>query len=236
MKMLLNAENISAGYKNIDVLRKVNLTIVENKITTLIGVNGAGKSTLVKALMGMIPLQEGTISYKGKQIEQEPVHKRASEGISLCPEGRQLFPKMSVLQNLELGAYSIKSKQEVNEMLTRVYDMLPKLKDRSNQKAGTLSGGEQEMVAIGRALMANPELLILDEPSWGLAPKMVEEVMKIAQEIKDNGTTVLLVEQNANSALKIADYAYVLDIGEVVLEGTGESVRNDEQVKEIYIG
>lgn len=234
--MLLKAENISADYKNIGVLRKVNIAVEKNTITTLIGVNGAGKSTLVKALMGIVPLQEGIISYKEKQIEDEPVHKRASEGISLCPEGRQLFPKMTVLQNLELGAFSIKSKQEVNEMLNQVYDMLPKLKERSNQKAGTLSGGEQEMVSIGRALMAKPELLILDEPSWGLAPKMVEEVMKIAKEIKKTGTTILLVEQNANSALKIADYAYVLDIGEIVLEGTGKSVREDKQVKEIYIG
>jgi branched-chain amino acid transport system ATP-binding protein len=234
--MLLDVKNLKVAYKGIQVVNGVNFSVQEGKITVLIGANGAGKSSIIKALMGLVPPTGGEVWYAGDNLVRTPPHKMASLGISLCPEGRQLFPEMTVTENLEMGAFTRKDRKEVKQELETMFTRFLRLGERKNQKAGTLSGGEQEMVAIARSLMAKPRLLILDEPSWGLAPMMVEEVMQIVQEVNRQGTTILLIEQNANVALGIADYAYVLDVGDIVIEGTGSELLEDEKVKQIYLG
>lgn len=234
--MLLNVKGLRVAYQGTEVVHGVDFSVEEGKITVLVGANGAGKTSILKAIMGLVKAKAGEVKFESTDLFSLPPYRRISLGISLCPEGRQLFPDMSVAENLEMGAYTIKDKAKVKEQLQSVYDQFPRLAERKDQKAGTLSGGEQEMLAIARALMVKPRLLILDEPSWGLAPMMVEEVMNIIQKINQQGTTILLVEQNANSALKICDYGYVLDVGEVVIHGTGEALLKDQKVKEIYIG
>lgn len=234
--MLLEVRDLKVAYKETEVVHGVNFNVEENKITVIIGGNGAGKTSTIKAVMGVVPPTGGEIRYASKKIDQVPPHKMATLGISLCPEGRQLFPKMTVYENLEMGAYVRKDANAVKKDIELMFTRFPRLGERKNQKAGTLSGGEQEMVAIARALMADPKLLILDEPSWGLAPMMVEEVMRIIQDINRQGTTILLVEQNVNVALGIADQAYVFDTGNIVIEGTGAELLEDEKVKEIYLG
>ncbi|MEH7382787.1 ABC transporter ATP-binding protein [Bacillus sp. JJ1533] len=234
--MLLRVKGLKVAYKGIEVVHGVDFTVKEGEITVLIGSNGAGKSSIIKAIMGLISKQQGELLFLDNNLSSLSPNKMAALGISLCPEGRQLFPEMTVTENLEMGAFARKDKKEIKKDIERMFDRFPRLGERANQRAGTLSGGEQEMVAIARALMARPKLLILDEPSWGLAPLMVEEVMKIIKEINSEGTTILLIEQNASMALAIADNAYVLDVGKIVIEGTGKDLIENEKVKQVYLG
>jgi branched-chain amino acid transport system ATP-binding protein len=234
---MLSVKNLSVSYGGIIAVDRVSFECEKGKMTIIIGANGAGKSSIIRAVMGVLKSESDGIYYERKDISKIKPHKRSGMGICLCPEGRQLFPDMTVDENLEMGAYARKDKEGVAADFKAIYEKFPRLKERSKQRAGTLSGGEQEMLAIARALMGKPKLLIMDEPSWGLAPIMVEEVMKIARQINEEmGVTVLLVEQNANVALRFCDYAYVLDVGQVAMYGTGKEMSNDPKVKEIYLG
>jgi len=202
----------------------------------LIGANGAGKTTTLKTISGLLRPRSGSIMYKNQDITQVPPEKIVGLGISQVPEGRRVFPSMSVLENLEMGAYLRNDKKQIAQDMDNVFSRFPRLKERYKQMAGTLSGGEQQMLAIGRALMAKPELLLMDEPSMGLAPLLVKEIFEIIKDINKRGTTILLVEQNANMALSIADKAYVIETGEIVLQGTAQELMNSEQVKKAYLG
>ena len=233
---LLELKNISAHYGDVRVLWGVSLSVREAKIATLVGANGAGKSTTLKAISGVVRLDEGEIAFAGERIDRLPAHVIAARGIAHVPEGRRLFPLMSVKENLELGAVRPDARRLRSQSFDRVYTLFPKLKERESQMAGTLSGGEQQMVAIARGLMARPRLLILDEPSLGLAPIIVQEMFDIIQTINREGITVLLVEQNVHQSLKLADRAYVLENGRVVLDGTGKDLLDDERVREAYLG
>src|SRR5690625_1172236 len=233
--MSLEIKNISISYKGLEAVRNVSFNVEEGKITVIIGANGVGKSSILKGIMGIVKPTQGQVLFKGQDILKLSSSKRTSIGIAMCPEGRQLFHKMTVQENLEMGAYSLKT-NTLEKDLNEIYERFSRLSERRYQRAETLSGGEQELVAIARSLMAKPELLILDEPSWGLAPIMIDEVINIIKEINEAGTTILLVEQNANLALKIADYAYVLDVDGFVMEGTGEELLNNKEVQRIYLG
>jgi ABC-type branched-chain amino acid transport systems, ATPase component len=233
--MNLDVKHLRIAYKGIEVVHGVSFTVRQGAITVIIGANGAGKTSILKGLMGIVKPTGGEARYGEIDLLKLPAHKKAAAGISLCPEGRQLFPQMTVLENLEMGAYSRKDKQ-IRRDIERIFERFPRLAERRNQKAGTLSGGEQEMLAIARAMMPNPNLLILDEPSWGLAPIMVDEVASIIRDINRQGTTILLIEQNANVALRMADRAYVLDVGNIVMDGTGEELLKNKTVQEIYLG
>lgn len=234
---MLKINNITVAYKGVEVVHDVSFNVEQGKFTVLIGANGAGKSTILKAITGLHHASSGQILFDGKNIVNEKPHKIAAMGIALCPEGRQLFPDMPVWENMEMGAYTRNNKAEIKNDMEKIFDLFPRLAERKNQKARTLSGGEQEMLAIARALMANPKMLILDEPSWGLAPLMVKEVMAMVKRInRETGMTILLVEQNANAALENADYAYVLDIGKIAMHGTCEALLADSKVQEIYLG
>jgi len=233
--MSLEIKNISISYKGLEAVRNVSFNVEEGKITVIIGANGVGKSSILKGIMGIVKPTQGQVLFKGQDILKLSSSKRTSSGIAMCPEGRQLFHKMTVQENLEMGAYSLKT-NTLEKDLNEIYERFSRLSERRYQRAETLSGGEQELVAIARSLMAKPELLILDEPSWGLAPIMIDEVINIIKEINEAGTTILLVEQNANLALKIADYAYVLDVDGFVMEGTGEELLNNKEVQRIYLG
>jgi len=234
---MLKINNIHVAYKGVEVIHDVSFGVESGRFTVLIGANGAGKSTVIKSITGLHHASRGEILFDGKNIISEKPHKIAAMGIALCPEGRQLFPDMPVWENMEMGAYTRNNKAEIKADMDMVFDLFPRLAERKNQKARTLSGGEQEMLAIARALMAKPKLLILDEPSWGLAPLMVKEVMNMVKTInRETGMTILLVEQNANAALENADYAYVLDIGKIAIQGTPEQLLADSKVKEIYLG
>lgn len=234
---MLKINNIHVAYKGVEVIHDVSFDVESGKFTVLIGANGAGKSTVIKSITGLHHANRGSIIFDGKNIINEKPHKIAAMGIALCPEGRQLFPDMPVWENMEMGAYTRNNKAEIKADMEMVFDLFPRLAERKSQKARTLSGGEQEMLAIARALMAKPKLLILDEPSWGLAPLMVKEVMTMVKTInRETGMTILLVEQNANAALENADYAYVLDIGKIAIQGTPEELLADSKVKEIYLG
>ncbi len=232
---MLTLENIKAGYGHIMALKGISLKVPEGSIVSLIGANGAGKSTTMKTIMGIIKPQEGTITFEGLSIGGKATHDIVYSGISLVPEGRQILQGMTVLENLELGAFQRKD-NEISADIQKVYERFPILEERKNQYGGTLSGGQQQMLAIGRALMARPKLLLLDEPSMGLAPLVVEEIFQVIQDIKAAGTTILLVEQNARKALSIADYAYVMETGKIVLEGKGAEVAKDPKVMEAYLG
>ncbi|BDF57564.1 ABC transporter ATP-binding protein [Christensenellaceae bacterium] len=233
---MLKVENLVTCYGSIQVLHGLSFKAETGKITVLIGTNGAGKTTTMKTIMGMMPAKSGSITWNGKELNKMKSHEVTKSGLSLCPEGRQLFPEMTVHENLIMGAYTRTDKNEIAESIEEVFGWFPRLKDRSNQQAGTLSGGEQEMLAIARALMAKPDLLMLDEPSWGLAPILVEEVGEIIRNINSRGKSVLLVEQNTQMALDLADYVYVLETGNIVIEGTAEELSKDKTIQETYLG
>lgn len=233
---MLEVDKIDVYYGPIHALKEVSLTVNEGDIVSLIGANGAGKTTTLKTISGLLRPKNGSIKFKGKEISSRPAQEIVNLGISQVPEGRRVFPEMSVQENLEMGAYLRRDKQEVARDFDQVFDRFPRLKERSRQLAGTLSGGEQQMLAIGRALMARPTLLLLDEPSMGLAPLLVREIFEIVKNINENGTTILLVEQNARMALSIANYAYVLETGVVVLEGEAAGMLESDEVKQAYLG
>lgn len=233
---MLKVSDINVYYGNIQALKGVSLEINQGEIVTLIGANGAGKSTLLKTISGLLKPKQGDILFKDTSIKGKAAQSIVKKGISHVPEGRRVFANMTILENLELGAYLRKDKAGIKQDLEKVYHLFPRLLERQKQQAGTLSGGEQQMLAMGRALMAKPELLLLDEPSMGLAPLLVKQIFSIVQEINNAGTTILLVEQNANLALSIADRAYVVETGRIVLSGQAEELTTSEEVKKAYLG
>lgn len=234
--MLLAVENLHVSYGGIRALKGISFEVAEGKIVALIGANGAGKSTTLRTICGLVRPADGQIEYKGAVINKVPPYKIVSMGISQVPEGRRVFTRLTVLENLEMGAYSRSSSQEVKESLANVFKRFPRLQERKSQLAGTLSGGEQQMLAMGRALMSRPQLLLMDEPSMGLAPMLVEEIFSIIREINNSGTTILLVEQNAHMALSVADSAYVLETGEIALSGPAADMANNPEVRKAYLG
>jgi branched-chain amino acid transport system ATP-binding protein len=233
---MLAAENVSAGYGMIQILWDVSFKIKEKEIVSIIGPNGAGKTTLVKTIMGLLPAKTGTIQFKGKNIENLPPYEIVKKKISLIPEGRDIFPRMTVEENILLGAYTINDKQQVKVSQERIYQIFPVLRKKEKSLAQTLSGGEQQMLVIGRSLMSSPELLILDEPSLGLAPIIVAKVLDTLRQINDDGVAVLLVEQNIRDSLNIADRAYVLEEGKIIIEGEGRELLSNDHIKEVYLG
>jgi branched-chain amino acid transport system ATP-binding protein len=234
--LVLEVEDIHTFYGSIEALKGISLEVGEGEIVTLIGANGAGKSTTLRSINGLNHPREGRIKFQGEDITERPAHEIVKMGISQSPEGRRVFSRMSVLENLQMGAYQRQNKGEIREDLERVYSLFPRLQERKGQKAGTLSGGEQQMVAIGRALMARPKLLLLDEPSMGLAPIFVEKIFEIVKEINEQGTPILLVEQNALLALDVAKRGYVLETGHVALADSAKALRENEQVRKTYLG
>ncbi len=233
---MLQIQEIEVYYGAIHAIKKLSLEVEQGTIVTLIGANGAGKTTTLKTISGLLRPKTGAITYKGKDITKVAPEKIVSLGISQVPEGRRVFQEMSVQENLEMGAYLRKDKKGIAEDMEGVFGRFPRLKERRKQLAGTLSGGEQQMLAIGRALMARPELMLMDEPSMGLAPLLVKEIFEIIQDINAKGTTILLVEQNANMALSIANKAYVIETGEIVLQGSAQELLKSEDVKKAYLG
>jgi branched-chain amino acid transport system ATP-binding protein len=236
MKTLLQLENVHSGYGLIEVLKGINLTVGEGEIVTVLGANGAGKSTTLMTISGINPCRQGRILFNNSPIQHHPPHEIVRLGISQVPEGRHIFPRLTVRENLDMGAFQRNSDQSVSDDLDHVLTSFPVLKERESQLGGTLSGGEQQMLAISRALMARPKLLLLDEPSLGLAPLIVAKIFDIIREINRGGTTILLVEQNANMALHVAQRGYVLETGRIVLEDTAENLIKNEQVKKSYLG
>ncbi|HHU86991.1 MAG TPA: ABC transporter ATP-binding protein [Peptococcaceae bacterium] len=234
--MLLNVDNVTVSYGGVRALRGISCQVEEGEIVALIGANGAGKSTTLKAICGLVRPQSGTITYNKKVLNKMPPHKIVSMGISQVPEGRRVFTRLTVLENLEMGGYTRKKAGEVKDSIKNVFKRFPRLEERKSQLAGTLSGGEQQMLAMGRALMSRPRLLLLDEPSMGLAPMLVQEIFSIILEINQAGTTILLVEQNANMALSIANRAYVLETGEIVLSGSASEMADNPDVRKAYLG
>jgi branched-chain amino acid transport system ATP-binding protein len=232
---VLEVDDIHVFYGSIEALKGISLTVNEGEIVTLIGSNGAGKSTTLRAISGLNPPKTGTIKFRGREIHELLGYQVAELGIAQAPEGRRIFSRMTVLENLEMGAFTRNDKQ-IREDIERVYELFPRLKEREKQKGGTMSGGEQQMLAIGRALMANPKLLLLDEPSLGLAPVIVDKIYEIIREINQRGVTILLVEQNANYALDVSHRGYVLETGTVVLSNDSDALRNDEAVQRAYLG
>ncbi|MDX6379721.1 MAG: branched-chain amino acid transport system ATP-binding protein [Rubrobacteraceae bacterium] len=229
-------ENIHSYYGHIEALRGISLTVEEGEIVTLIGSNGAGKTTTLRSIHGILPPREGKIIFRGEEIQGAPAHDMIKKGIAQSPEGRRIFHRMTVLENLEMGAYHRNDRAEIAQDMDRVFDLFPRLKERIKQEAGTMSGGEQQMLAIGRSLMSRPKLLLLDEPSMGLAPVLVERIYETVEEINKQGTTILLVEQNANVALEIATRGYVLESGSIVNAASAENLRQDPKVREAYLG
>jgi branched-chain amino acid transport system ATP-binding protein len=234
--VILKVDDIHTYYGTIQALKGISLEVHEGEIVTLIGANGAGKSTTLRSINGLNHPREGTITFQGSNITETAAHEIVKMGISQSPEGRHVFSRMSVLENLEMGAYQRENRAEISQDLDRVYTLFPRLQERRVQKAGTLSGGEQQMLAMGRALMARPKLLLLDEPSMGLAPIFVEKIFEIIREINDQGTPILLVEQNALMALDIANRGYVLETGHVALADDAKALRDNEQVRKTYLG
>ncbi len=234
--MLLELKNIVSCYGNIKALKGISLSVEEGKIVTLIGANGAGKSTTMKSIMGVMKPVEGQVFFQGKEITGEKPYQVVSQGLVLVPEGRQILQSMTVQENLEMGAYQRKDKEGIAADLEKIFNHFPRLKERAGQYGGTLSGGEQQMLAIGRAMMARPKMMLLDEPSMGLAPLVVQQIFDVVKEINEGGTTVLLVEQNARKALQIADYAYVMETGKIVLEGPAKEVAANPSVMAAYLG
>jgi branched-chain amino acid transport system ATP-binding protein len=233
---LLEVEDVHTFYGNIEALKGISLTVEEGECVTLIGSNGAGKSTTLRSISGLTPPQQGSINFDGKELSETPPQEIVSLGISLSPEGRHVFPRMTVKENLELGAYLRRDSSEMEQDFERVFTLFPRLKERERQKGGTLSGGEQQMLAIGRALMARPKLLLLDEPSMGIAPILVERIYETIAEINEQGTTILLVEQNANFALDVSSRGYVLEIGKVAVSDNCDALRENPEVKRAYLG
>jgi len=232
---MLTVDDLRVAYGAIEVIHGISLEVNEGECVALIGANGAGKSSTLKAICGLVPAKTGRITLKGRDITNQPGHAVVRAGITMCPEGRQVFPQMSTVQNLRMGAYARRDTDQAAD-LDEMMDMFPILRERAHQAAGTLSGGEQEMLAIARALMARPELLIFDEPSLGLAPKIVAEVGETIARIKAMGKTILLVEQNSAMALRLADRAYLFEAGEIVLSGTGEELQSHPEVAKAYLG
>lgn len=233
---MLTVDSLNVHYGVIHALHDVSLEVKEGEIVTLIGSNGAGKSTTLLALSGLLQPSSGTITFNGKDVKTLAPHERVVAGLVQVPEGRRVFSSMSVAENLDLGSYTRRDKAQVAADLKEVYDLFPRLAERKKQAAGTMSGGEQQMLAVGRALMSRPRLLLLDEPSLGLAPLLVKEIFNVIRRIRDRGVTVLLVEQNAHLSLEIADRAYVLEIGRVIMEGPAQQIAGDPRVKEAYLG
>ncbi len=233
---LLEIEDMHSYYGHIHALQGISLTVEEGEVVTLIGSNGAGKTTTLRSIHGILPPREGRIVFAGEEIQGTPAHELIGKGIAQSPEGRKIFFRMTVLENLEMGAYHRSDHSEVRRDMNRVFELFPRLKERTKQEAGTMSGGEQQMLAIGRALMSRPKLLLLDEPSMGLAPVLVERIFQIIREINEQGTTILLVEQNANVALEIATRGYVLETGKIVNSAPAEKLREDPKVREAYLG
>ena len=231
---LLYIKDLKVSYGGIEAIKGISLNVEKGEIVTLIGANGAGKSTTLRAISGLVPLREGTITYDGQVISGQSPQKIVSEGIGMVPEGRRVFPNLTVLENLRVGAYL--RKDDLTPDIEHVYQLFPRLKERSWQMAGTLSGGEQQMLAVGRAMMMRPKLMMMDEPSLGLAPLVIRDIFKIIQTLHEEGITILLVEQNANAALRIADSAYVLETGRITMHGTGRELLDNPQVKEAYLG
>lgn len=233
---MLTLENVSVNYGAIEALTNITLHIEQGEVVTLIGANGAGKTTTLRTITGLLEPKEGRVMYEGKQISGMPTHKLVPMGIAMSPEGRGVFANLSVRENLEMGAFIRKDKKGIADDMERGFTLFPRLKEREQQKAGTLSGGEQQMLAMARALMSRPRLLLLDEPSLGLAPLVVHSIFKAIDEIKAEGTTILLVEQNANAALNHSDRAYVLETGRIVMQGDSKELAADPGVKEAYLG
>jgi branched-chain amino acid transport system ATP-binding protein len=233
---LLRIKDLNVYYGGIHALKGISLNVAEEKVITLIGANGAGKSTLLRTVTGLVTAAGGSIKFFGREILGMPTHRITQEGIAMAPEGRKVFVNVSVHENLLMGAYNRADRGEIQKDIEMVFKTFPRLKERAHQSAGTLSGGEQQMLAVGRALMSRPKLLLLDEPSLGLAPLLIREVFRIIRKINQEGTTILLIEQNAMAALHVADYCYVLETGSIVLEGTGKELLNDRRVKEAYLG
>jgi len=232
---ILEVNNLEAYYGGIQALKGINLTVGEGEIVTLIGSNGAGKSSTLKAISGLVKVKNGSVSFQGKDITNKPAHETTLLGVAHVPEGRKIFSGLTVKENLLMGAFSVKKKSIIQERMEIVFDHFPKLKERYEQKGGTMSGGEQQMLAIGRALMMNPKLLMLDEPSMGLAPIIVEQIFEIIKQLNREGITVLLVEQNAYQALNVAHRGYVIQNGSIVLSGKGSELIANEEIKEAYL-
>ena len=233
---MLKVDHLSVHYGVIQAVKDVSFEVNEGEVVTLIGANGAGKTSILRTISGLVRPSAGEISFLGKEIQKEPARKIVASGLSQVPEGRHVFPGMTVLENLELGAFLRCDREENQKNLKKIFDRFPRLEERKSQDAATLSGGEQQMLAMGRALMSQPKLLLLDEPSMGLAPIFIQEIFDIIQDIQKQGTTVLLIEQNANKALAIANRGYVLETGKIVLSGTGEELLASEEVRKAYLG
>ena len=233
---MLKVENLSVHYGMIQAVRDVSFEVNEGEVVSLIGANGAGKTTILRTLSGLVRPSAGKIQFLGKEIQKLPAQKIVAGGLSQVPEGRHVFPGLTVMENLEMGAFLKKNREENQANLKKVFSRFPRLEERKNQDAATLSGGEQQMLAMGRALMSTPKLLLLDEPSMGLAPIFIQEIFDIIQDIQKQGTTVLLIEQNANNALAISDRGYVLETGKIVLSGTGKELASSEEVRKAYLG
>ena len=233
---MLEVKGLKVSYGGIKALDGVSFQVEQGQIVTLIGANGAGKSTALRAISGLVPVQGGSVSFLGEDITGKDTQKIVQKGIAMVPEGRRVFPNLTVLENLKVGAYLRNDNEGILKSAQYVYEMFPRLKERSWQMAGTLSGGEQQMLAVGRALMARPKLMMMDEPSLGLAPLVVRDIFAIIRRVAEEGITVLLIEQNANAALRAAQYGYVLEVGHVALEGTGEELLLNPQVRDAYLG
>ena len=235
-EILLSVKDVEVYYGMIRALKGVSLDVKKGEIVALIGANGAGKTTMLHTITGLIPLKSGTITYKGQELNKIPAHKIVYMGMAHVPEGRRVFQQLSVYDNLKLGAYTRRDKKEIAESLKSVYQHFPRLAERKNQIAGTLSGGEQQMLAMGRALMSKPDIVLMDEPSMGLSPLLVKEIFAIIEELHKAGTTILLVEQNAKMALSVADRAYVLETGSIAMEGEAKEMLENDDIKKAYLG
>ena len=233
---MLTLDNVSVNYGAIEALRGISMHVEQGEVVTLIGANGAGKTTTLRTITGLLEPKEGRVIFEGDDIGGKPTHKLVARGISMSPEGRGVFANLSVRENLNMGAYLQKNRTQIAADMAKCFQMFPRLKEREHQKAGTLSGGEQQMLAMGRALMSRPRLLLLDEPSLGLAPLVVHTIFEAIEEIRSKGTTILLVEQNAHAALHHSDRAYVLETGSITMEGPSKDLANDPRIKEAYLG
>ena len=233
---LLEIKDLEVSYGVIKAIKGLSFDVNEGEVIALIGANGAGKTTILHTITGLIPADRGSVQFEGKEITKVPAHKIVGMGMAHVPEGRRVFANLTVLQNLKMGAYTRKDKNEIEQTLETVYTRFPRLKERQNQMAGTLSGGEQQMLAMGRALMSHPKIILMDEPSMGLSPIFVNEIFDIIQSVSASGTTVLLVEQNARKALSIADRAYVLETGNIVLEGKADELLHNDAIRKAYLG
>mgnify|MGYP000564085509 FL=1 len=233
---MLEVKNLSVSYGAIEAVKDISFTVNDGEIVSLIGANGAGKTTTLHTITGLVPAKSGSITYDGHDLLKTHANKIVTLGMAHVPEGRHVFTRMSVQENLEMGAFSLKDQSDLKKDLDMVYGLFPRLKERRNQKAGTLSGGEQQMLAMGRALMSHPKTILMDEPSMGLSPKLVKEIFSIIRKLHEQGITILLVEQNAKMALSIADRAYVLETGRITMEGDAKELLNNEQVRKAYLG